>query len=193
MMDDAAMTDTELSEAIKQRRAAIVHFSHHAEMRPGRVFPDDLIDAITNSRHWALSCHVLWPGHSMDLVGSIGVMLEITSASQVISVNNRDSGSWRLPGGSDQSLGVPLSRQSFEATFNLAGAYNEWRVQGAIVKGIYVVGDCDIYVKRTLIAGEGVHRTKTIGLISIAQSEVKSIFPDLSVYTMGSDGLQRLS
>ena len=111
MTDDSPMTDEELVQALRQRRAAIVHFSHHADMGRGVTFPGDLQDAIAHRDRWALSCHVVWPGHSMDLVGSVGVILDVTSTSQVVSINSRDSGSRQLPDGSDVFGGMSLSKK----------------------------------------------------------------------------------
>lgn len=63
------MTLDELQQGLADRNAAIVHFSHHADTRPGSYFPHDLKNAIANNDTWPLSCCVLWPGHQMNLPG----------------------------------------------------------------------------------------------------------------------------
>lgn len=142
-------TDVELSDFMTQKHAIVVHFSHHANMRDDGIFPDDLINAITNRHIWPLSCSVVWPGHSMDVVGSVGVIFEPTLDS-VLSVSNTDAGSSILPDGTDQSGGVPLTADSLAATFEVDGAYNEWRLRGAEVAGIFVLNSNSIMVKRPM-------------------------------------------
>ncbi|MDB6103183.1 MAG: hypothetical protein JWO52_3182 [Gammaproteobacteria bacterium] len=192
MTVNGPMTDDEIVDAIRQNRAAVVHFSHHSNMRPGGTFPDDLLDAIINKARWALSCHVLWPKHGMDVVGSVGLLLEVTSASQVISVRSDDSGSLTLPDGSDHSLGVPFSKQSFEDTFNLTGAYNEWRVKDAGIKGIFVANPRAIYAKTKKDVGEGEHRQEIIAAEQIELATIEALFTNHDLYTMGINGLQLL-
>jgi hypothetical protein len=99
------MNDDELARKLKERDAVVVHFSHHANMRGRGVFPVDMHEAIRNKDHWALSCSVLWPGYGMDPCGSVGVLFKPLVAS-VLSVSNKDSGSWTTHDGIDQSAGV---------------------------------------------------------------------------------------
>lgn len=192
MTVDGAMTDQDLVDAIQHQRATVVHFSHHAATRPDTVFPTDLINSIGNGGVWTLSCHVLWPDHRMDLVGSVGLILDIIASSQVVSVRSCDSGSWPLPDGSDQSLGVALSKRSFRDTFSITGAYNEWRVKGACVKGIFVANPDHIYVRKKKVVTGGPYQQEIVGPEPILLDDIQTIFPNHNIYTMGLDGLQLL-
>jgi hypothetical protein len=192
MITSCDMTDAELVDALEGKRAAVVHFSHHSNMRKGVTFPGDIINAIESKNDWSLCCHVVWPGHEMDLVGSVGLIFGVTSTSQVLRVRNADAGSCELPNGSVESLGVPLSKESFDDTFSPAGAYNEWRVRGADPVGIFVAVPADIYVQKYIVRGEAEHRWEGIGKDPISLDEVASKFPDQDIYTMGPNGLQLL-
>src|SRR5271165_353936 len=133
------MTDAELLAALDERQAMIVHLSHYAKMREGGVFPDDLVAAIANKAAWTLSCVVLWPGHAMDLPGSIGVIFRPVSVANVVSVCADDAGAMQFPDGAEDSLGSRLSAETFGQTFAVRrGAYNEWRVKDCDVLGIFV-------------------------------------------------------
>jgi hypothetical protein len=125
----------------------------------------------------------------MDLAGSVGIILDITSTSQVVSVNSRDSGSRQVQDGTDVSGGVSLSMESFAATFQLTGAYNEWRVKGSGVTGIFVAQTSSIYAKKKRIIGSGEHQQETIAATDIAIGDVNGEFPDYNIYTMDSSGL----
>ncbi len=184
------MNDEELISSLAERKAVVVHFSHHGNMRDGGVFPDDLLAAIANKDDWCLSCSVLWPGHHQNPCGSVGVMFTPTARS-VQSVSNTDSGSRTHPDGDDMSDGAPLTTESFEHSWNVVGDYNEWRLKGAEVAGIFVLDTCNIIVKKWrdvpgLPYGE-VLRTIAPGPIQL--SEVFSVFPNLPVFTLGSDGV----
>lgn len=184
------MNDDTLRKKLEERRAAVVHFSHHAKMREGGVFPADLQAAIANKDDWPLSCSVLWPGHGMELCGSVGVMFT-PSVVSVQSVSNTDSGSWANPDGRDQSGGEPLTAESFEKTFEVVGAYNEWRIRGAIVAGIFVHNLHSILVKKH-VSVPGLPDGEIlidIGATTITLSEVFVAFPALPIFTMAADGL----
>lgn len=182
-----------LPEALEMRRALVVHFSHHANMRPDGVFPTDLMDAIKNRGVWPLSCCVLWPGHQMDLPGSVGIIFA-PLLDNVLSVSASDSGSHSLPDGSDASAGVRLSAETFEETFYppICG-YNEWRVQGAGVVGIFVSDPSDIQVKQRRKMSSGPVEIEDIFATPVGLDYVFQSFPDHDVYTLGPDGLVRLS
>ena len=188
------MNDDELARKLKERNAVVIHFSHHANMRGGGVFPVDMHEAIRNKDHWALSCSVLWPGHGMDPCGSIGVLFKPSVAS-VLSVSNKDSGSWTSPNGIDQSAGVPLTAESFEKTFHIDGAYNEWRIIRAEVAGIFVLDARSIMVKKCgpvhgLPNGEILHE---IGCTPIQLTEVFDVFPNLPIFTLTHEELKELT
>ncbi len=184
------MNDYALRKKLEERRAVVVHFSHHANMRENGVFPTDLQAAIANKDDWPLSCSVLWPGHGMELCGSVGVMFS-PSVVSVQSVSNTDSGSWAAPDGRDQSGGEPLTAESFEKTFQVVGAYNEWRIRGAKVAGIFVHNLRSIWVKkRVSVTGlpDGEILVE-IGVTPIPLSEVFDAFPALQIFTMAADSL----
>jgi hypothetical protein len=184
------MTDDQLVAAIQDQGAAVVHFSHHADSRPGVVFPGDMRNALHHTGDWSLSCHVLWPGHAMDLVGSIGIILDVTAAAQVLSVSSCDSGSMSGNDGSELSLGGPLTQESFVETFELTGAYNEWRVKGASPKGILVSNPEAIIVKmnREFKYGDTVEERPAPCQISL--DDVARLFPECDLYTMSATSLE---
>lgn len=184
------MTDQDLSDYLVAKGAAVVHLSHHAVMdlmRP--VFPEDLHRAIAKGDEFNLSCVVVWPGHSMPLPGSVGVIFKPTCAN-VVSAANSDSGSTMLPDGSDGSAGFPLSPQTLASTFDVwIGDYNEWRVRGAEVVGIFVADPLNINVKKKAVQHVDGQEFKFVGIATITLDEVFSAFLHHSIFTMGSTGL----
>jgi hypothetical protein len=178
------MTNDELAAALGRRDALVVHFSHHSDMGNGVVFPNDLQFAITNIATKARSCCVVWPGHRMDLPGSVGVVFRPTVAN-VLSVFNSDSGSSDGRDGSDNSAGVPLTQESFLASFEVRGLYNEWRVKGAAVCGIFVANVRDILVKKHLsVPGGPDGPVRTIGADPTSLGDVFRAFPGVPVFTI---------
>jgi hypothetical protein len=182
-----------LLSRLREKRALIVHFSHHQNMREGGVFPDDLVAAIKHKDDWALSCSVIWPGHNMSPVGSVGVIFEPASVGNILSVCNADSGSSSLGNGEDGSLGHPLSSSAFENSFCVEDyEYNEWRLCGATAKGIFVTDTTNIYVKREISVnhpyGSGVIKTIAAERISFGEVSRLAQTLNLPVYTMGADG-----
>lgn len=183
------MTDHELNLALESKGALIVHFSHHAVMRADRpLYPDDLLRALMRHHHFPLSCSAVWPKHSMNLVGSVGVIFAPTAES-VLSVSNEDSGSLTWTDGSEGSGGSALSPQALEESFNVKpGTYNEWRVKGAPIKGIFVADPNHIKVKqRESFVFEGVTYDE-VGLVSISLDDVAATFAHQPVFTMGESG-----
>lgn len=187
------MTDDVLTATLEKHKAVVVHFSHHAKMRAGGVFPDDLQQALNNKDKWPLSCSVLWPGHTMQPCGSVGVMFRPTAAS-VLSVSNTDSGSFAAPDGTDHSGGKPLNMDTLEETFQVAGHYNEWRVLGAEVIGIFVHNIYYVEAKKELqIPGlPGGEILNEIGVTGIKLAEVFDAFEPLQVFTMTPSGLAQV-
>lgn len=178
----------ELISELRQRQALIVHFSHHACMRDGGVFPADLHAAALNSRLWALSCCLVWPSHSMSLPGSVGLVLHPRCLASIVSVKASDSGSLTNPNGEEDGLGEPLDQSSFDRSFNVeAGAYNEWRVKESDVIGVYFEGDGrELYAKKYIFHEDtetGMPIAIDIGIKIITLAEVHESFPDLPVYT----------
>lgn len=183
------MTDDELTNALNDRNASVVHFSHHANMREGCVFPNDLQNAIANCSQWTLSCCVVWPDHRMNLPGSVGVIFA-PLVQHVISISNDDSGSTTLPNGEELSGGVKLTKQNFESSFNvMPDRYNEWRVQGADVVGIYIENPNAILVKKIQTFVTPLDEVETITGTSVDLTFVKQSFDGYKFYTMSSSGL----
>ncbi|WP_133061206.1 hypothetical protein [Paraburkholderia hospita] len=185
------MTDDELFAGLAERKALIVHFSHHANMREGGVFPEDLQDAIKNRNQWKLSCCVVWPGHRMNLPGSVGVIFRPRSTTNIVSVSNVDSGSHEGVDGEDQSSGDPLSTASFAKSFDVE-VYNEWRVLDTDVEGIFVSNPNNIYVKKKQCFQVLDKSYWDIAMQPIQLSEVMDAFPNHPIITMGPHGPHRL-
>lgn len=161
-------------------------------MREGGTFPADMAEAIKNRHIWPLSCCVLWPGHQMDLPGSVGIIFRV-SEGNVVSVSSSDSGSFTGPDGRDHSLGLPLSPITFEETFNpTRGGYNEWRVLGAEVVGIFVSDPTLIHVKRPIELSSGDVRVSDIGATPVSLEYVLGCFPEHDFFTLGLDELTRI-
>ncbi|WP_374682861.1 hypothetical protein [Accumulibacter sp.] len=184
------MTDQELSAFLATKGAAVVHLSHHAVMDPARpIWPEDMRRAIAKKDDFNLSCVVVWPGHRMPLPGSVGVIFKPTCAN-VVSASSSDSGSTMLPDGSDGSAGFPLSPETLASTFDVwNGTYNEWRVRGAEVVGIFVADPSNIEVKKDVVLNAGGHEFKDVAATSITMGEVFAAFPHHSVFTMGPAGM----
>ncbi len=183
------MDRDQLNLALEARRACVVHFSHHANMRDGGTFPSDLLDAIANRASWPLSCCVLWPGHQMDLPGSVGVIFAPTP-DNVISVCSDDAGSFFQPDGTDASAGRPLTAESFEETFNpRINSYNEWRVIGAAVVGIFVSDPQSIHVKQRFPPRPPHLPDEVISSAPVPLEYIFQSFPSLELYTLSSQGL----
>ena len=125
----------------------------------------------------------------MSLPGSVGVIFKPTCA-HVISAAGCDSGSTMLPDGSDGSAGLPLTPESLAATFEVAhGGYNEWRVRGADVVGIFVADPMNIQVKKPMQFSAGGEVIETVGATPISIDEVFAEFPTHPVFTLGVAGL----
>jgi hypothetical protein len=177
------MTDKDLSEILEGKRAAVVHLSHHGVMDPLRpIFPEDMRRALAMREEINLSCVVIWPGHRMSLPGSVGVIFKPKCAN-VNSVSNSDAGSMTLADGTDGSLGSPLTQETLTATFDVQpGHYNEWRVRGAEVLGIFVDDPRSISVKKDLVFYVGGEKVITVAADPIGIAEVFSAFPKCSIF-----------
>jgi hypothetical protein len=175
-----------LLEGLTGHGALIVHFSHLANMREGGVFPADLQAAIANKDCWALSCCIVWPGHTMDLPGEVGLIFRPTATGQILSVANTDSGSSQFGCGEEVSGGVPLTAETFEETFQVApNDYNEWRVRGAQVGGVFVVSPDVIWAKIWQpVMLDGVNIGQDIAPAPFTIDQVRAVFPALPLMTM---------
>lgn len=161
------MTDTELFDFLSRKGALVVHLSHHVDMRQG-----------------VLSCVVVWPGHTMKLPGSIGVIFEPTCAS-VISASNDDAGSSVR---ADESARVLLTTESLSGTFEVVGRYNKWRVRGAKVVGIFVADPRRIETKREVEYEISGTKYKTVSAEVTSLTDVFAAFPSLRVFAMRPAG-----
>ena len=188
MLKVLIMTDKELAERLRAKRALIVHFSHHADTHRGTLFPADLLDAIEKKNCWPLSCHAVWPGHNMNLVGSVGIIFS-PSVVNILTVDNCDSGS-----NDYGSAGNPLTIGSFNESFRVPnGGYNEWRIRGAEVMGVFVANPACILIRKVvpiIINEQEYEPTTSAERISLV--EIFSKFPDLKVFTMGKNGPEEL-
>lgn len=84
---------------------------------------------------------------------------------------------------------------TFESTFQVAGEYNEWRLQGVEVVGIFINNIYCVEAKRaTRIQGlpDG-ELLRDIGATCIELTEVFDAFKTLRVFTMTPSGLARVS
>ena len=178
------LTNDKLTRLLRDKRALIVHFSNHADMGREELFPLDLQNAVQNRRCWRLSCHAIWPGHKMELVGSVGIIFE-PSVENVLKVDNCDAGS------SDHgSGGKCLTIDSFYQSFQVPiGKYNEWWIVGAEVKGIFVSNPKHILTRKVVpIIIDGQEHGQTTNAEPTTLDEIFSAFPEFSVFTMGPAG-----
>ena len=177
------MDSFNVSAALGKRKALVIHFSHHANMREGGTFPEDMLTAIEIRHDVPLSCCVVTPGHTMNLPGSVGIIFT-PHEKQVLSVSGSDSGSNATADGTDSSAGLPLDPHTFDDSFEIRGAYNEWRVRGADIKGVFVSNPEFIIVKKHLVVtfDEGV--VETIGEEQVSLEEVRCAFPEYKLYTI---------
>jgi hypothetical protein len=183
------MTLAELCAGLTARKAAIIHFSHYAVMRDWLFYPDDLQAAITHKDDWPLCCSVLWPNHNIKSCGDVGVIFWPNDVTNVLDVNNQDSGS-----DGDVTGGAPLTLETFKNTFSVAEGYNEWRMRGADVVGIFVREHRNIWVKRKqrMARNECGRFTRRAEHVCISLDEVRTPFPSYQVCTMTPEGLMEI-
>lgn len=179
------MTYEDLIQDLRARKALIVHFSQHAKTKYNRVFPADMHAAIANSRAWPLSCTVVWPGHRMPVVGSVGVVLHPRSLASIVGAANQDAGSMTLPDGTEDGIGKPLDKDVLRETLNPPlGQINEWRMRECDVVGIYVEDCADIQVKEeVIIPVPDMHPVLDVATSSCTLKDIADAFPELPIYT----------
>lgn len=120
----------------------------------------------------------------MGLPGDVGVLLEIDDPKQIVSVCSDDSGSSQTEDGSDQSLGSEPSLSALNDSLDVVcGRYNEWRVIGAKVSGIYVENTNSMHAKRKVTFEVSGVLYEDIAAESVNLESVKNNFPNLSVFT----------
>ena len=120
----------------------------------------------------------------MKLVGSVGIIFA-PLVKNVLTVDNCDSGSSEYGSG-----GKSLTIDSFHESFQVAdGKYNEWRIIGAEVKGIFVSNPNHICTRQVVVIPvEGQECVQTTNAERTALDDIFAAFPDLSVFTMGPHG-----
>lgn len=180
----------QLTAELTRRQALIVHFSHLSNMRAGGIFPDDLQAAIAHKDCWALSCCAVWPGHSMEVPGEVGLIFRPTAVDQILSVANTDAGAQQFGCREELSGGNALTPQSLSDSFQVkASDYNEWRVRGAEVCGIFVARAVDVYAKTIQkIDDGGIYGGDTIAPSPFSIEEVRAAFTALPLITMTASG-----
>ncbi len=178
-------------QLLDQHAVAVVHFSHHAVMGHKVEFPQDLNHALDNYETETRSCCAVFPGHRMNLPGSVGVLFEL-KYSHVLSVCRIDSGSSDF-GGVEGSMGEAPTEQAILDSLAVSdGSYNEWRIRGAKPTGIFVENPRIILVKKAFTLDSGIEQITDIGCKSISLAGVFAAFPELPVYTMGGHKLEEL-
>lgn len=177
------MDESKFHKLLTELDVVIVHFSHFAVMGQHVEFPDDLKHAITFYQSETRSCCALWPGHNMELPGSVGVIFRPTF-EQVLSVLADDSGSSDF-GGAEKSGGHAPSEQTILESLNVpAGRYNEWRIKGAEPFGIFIANANNIYVKKKVQLSLNGETFDDIGSTNIEISSVIEAFPAMPIFTM---------
>lgn len=183
------MENERFKELLEQRRVAVVHFSHHADMGSGVSFPNDLSHTILNYVAEARSCCAIYPQHKMNLPGSIGVLFAV-EYPHVLTVCRTDSGSSDF-GGKEGSMGeCPTEETILESLCVPDGEYNEWRVRGAKPIGIFVTNTHGILAKKESTFAFGGEQTTVIASASISIHAIQAAFPSLPIFTMEASGLK---
>ncbi len=154
------------------------------------MFPDDLQAAIAHKGCWALSCCAVWPGHSMPLPGEVGLIFRPTAIDQVLSVANTDAGAQQFGCGEELSGGNALTLQTLSDSFQVkAGDYNEWRVRGAEVCGLFVAHASGVNAKTVQkLDDDGLYGGDTIAPSPFSIAEVRVAFGALPLITMTANG-----
>ncbi len=187
------MTHQELLAKLSARQALIVHFSAHAVMRAGLDFPTDLQQVLAEKEPWPLSCSLLTPGHHMDVTGSVGVILKPRTVEDVLSVHHDDAGAYNVAG-TNQSRGAALLDATFDASIydTVRGAYNEWRVRGAVPVGIFVLDPANILVRQKFTVPGPLGEEEIIAPGPISLDAVRAAFPSKPIWTMTLAGPTQL-
>lgn len=187
------MTEDDFALLLETEAIAVVHFSHVADMGRGLIFPNDMLGAIANKDAWALSCCALTPRRSMRLPGDVGILLR-PKLAHVLSVSSGDAGSSTMPDGSELSGGDAPSREAVLASLDPGlNPYNEWRVRGAEVIGIFARHSRLVAVKTRHEFNGPFGRESAIGAEPVPLATVCNALPGLNVYAMGHHGLIELA
>ena len=71
----------------------------------------------------------------------------------------------------------------------MLGHYNEWRVRGAEVYGVYVSDVDSIAVRKEVRLDVGARRETFVSAEEVAIDEVVEAFPDCNIYTISDRGI----
>ena len=188
------INENQFQEFISQHRVAVVHFSHHARMNHEVQFPADLHHALETWQSEPRSCCALWPGHAMDLPGSVGVIYR-PSLSNVISVLSTDSAS-SYHHGQEGSLGDVPSEDSLARSLNEVQShdYNEWRLLGVPPMGIFVADTSRIFAKKWVTPTvpeelASVEIEPVLACVRLELDDVVAEFSNYDIYTLGEQEL----
>ena len=126
----------------------------------------------------------------MPLPGEVGLVFRPTAVDQILSVASTDAGAQQFGCGEEVSGGVALTPQSLADSFDVkAGDYNEWRVRGAEVCGIFVAQAGGVNAKRVLKLDDGnAFGGDIIAASPFSIAEVRAAFAPLPLLTMTANG-----
>ena len=118
----------------------LVHFSTLMTSRPDLVFPDDMRQAM-GLTGIPLAFSTIQPGDTNPFgggrggaEGSIGIIVDVGSATVIHSVSPSDSGSSEIG-----SLGLPPTEENCAASIDQRTTSNEWHVQDYVPVGIFIL------------------------------------------------------
>ncbi|WP_141399332.1 hypothetical protein [Kosakonia pseudosacchari] len=175
------MNNKEFAEALKAKKALIVHFSNLASMSRNQPFPDDLKNVIESPTSNPLSCCIVWPGHTMSLPGSVGVIIE-PALPNIHGVCATDAGT-SDNNGEINSFAKPLSQENLEEIYAFSDPYNECIVIKPKVIGIYIDNINYISVRKKQELRCGDYFESNIGPMEGYLSEIFDCFEGLSIFT----------
>lgn len=175
------MDSKEFIEALKTKKALIVHFSNLATMSRNPQFPDDLKTVIDSPSSNPLSCCIVWPGHTMSLPGSVGVIIDPAS-SNIYGMCATDAGT-SINNGEINSFTKPPSQEVLEEIYAFSDPYNECVVMNPKVIGIYIDNINHITVRREQILRCDDYIETNIGPVGGCLSDIFDSFEDLSIFT----------
>jgi hypothetical protein len=193
------ITDEELFDELRQRKAIIVHCSRTGkgdETPDSPLFPEDLKHAINACADGEnLCCSVIWPDH-IETFGPVGIVLRPRCNRSVTAICFEDAGSYvDSTTGKREGFGDAISKTSVQATFTNATGYNEWDVMGAETIGIFVHphGSWEIASKMKVSEIPGYDPSladgEIIGTREVTLPEIIQAFPSLPIYSFANGDL----
>jgi hypothetical protein len=188
------MKEDQFNKFVLRHHVVVVHFSHHGVMGHEVPFPEDLRHALKTWTTEIRSCCALWPGHKMNLPGSVGLIYRPT-LSNIVSVGCTDSGSSNH-NGREGSLGEPPSAAALVRSLRNVqpGDYNEWRIVGAQPTGIFVASTSHILVKKWVVPSvpQELLFEEIEPVLACAKSTLEIVATEFSshnIYTLSEKGL----